>query len=326
MDPTYTKYYKVWSNLIVTTIVPILVLIVCNGSIFIQLRKSRKEMLASRQSSNNSHTTQPTLTVQNSSAGGGLYAPPPAGTIPGAANGSINSTATTPIHVGNHNHRCHSPDYNLAMILAGIVMVFAVCHSFRFFLAFYHVSIVEKTSLCMEEGQKDVIQSWMYVISALNHLMLLVNSSVNFIIYCAVGSRFRQALTASLICFKRRPRGSLGGRTEAGILGNNEGENDHLVLTTQGHATGHHLLSAVVLKNDDHDNKDVNNRSSNLDDFEATEMTYLNGRDSSIRSSTGISPPPILTLTRLYNGGSIVRKQSKVRTTVPTCSSKMTDL
>ena len=48
---------------------------------------------------------------------------------------------------GGSPRHCPSPDYNLAMVLAGIVVVFVVCHSFRFFLAFYHVSIVEKTSL-----------------------------------------------------------------------------------------------------------------------------------------------------------------------------------
>ena len=80
------------------------------------------------------------------------------------------------------------------MILAGIVIVFAVCHFFRFFLAFYHVSIVEKTRLCIENGRESAHPPWLYVISALNHLMLMVNSSVNFIIYCAVGSKFRRAV------------------------------------------------------------------------------------------------------------------------------------
>ena len=82
------------------------------------------------------------------------------------------------------------------MILAGIVVVFAVCHFFRFFLAFYEVSIVEKTKLCIEENGRDskAHPPWIYVISALNHLMLMVNSSVNFIIYCAVGSKFRRAV------------------------------------------------------------------------------------------------------------------------------------
>lgn len=104
------------------------------------------------------------------------------------------------------------PDHNLAMILAGIVMVFAVCHFFRFFLAFYHVSIAERTKLCHEQGQEMGHPPWLYVISALNHLMLMVNSSINFIIYCAVGSKFRQAVMAKLC-----------GRSISGPINNSRG-------------------------------------------------------------------------------------------------------
>ena len=48
-DLNYTHYYKVWSNLIITTIIPITVMAFCNSRIFIELRKSRKEMLSARQ-------------------------------------------------------------------------------------------------------------------------------------------------------------------------------------------------------------------------------------------------------------------------------------
>ena len=40
--------------------------------------------------------------------------------------------------------------------------------------------------------------TWLFAVSAINHLLLMVNSSVNFLIYCAVGSRFRSALTCRI--------------------------------------------------------------------------------------------------------------------------------
>lgn len=43
-NTNYTHYYKVWSNLIVTTVIPLSVLIFCNVGIFVTLRKSRKSM------------------------------------------------------------------------------------------------------------------------------------------------------------------------------------------------------------------------------------------------------------------------------------------
>ena len=129
----------------------------CNVSIFCQMRKSRKEM----QSSRHQRTNQ-----QNNEENGG----------------------------GGKQNQCQSTDYNLAMILAGIVIVFCICHSLRVFLAFYYVSVVERTNQCTEKGEETSHPFRLYIISALNHLMLVVNSSINFIIYCAVGSKFRKVL------------------------------------------------------------------------------------------------------------------------------------
>lgn len=185
-DLTYIHYYKVWCNLIVTAIIPITILVICNGIIFFQLRKSRKEMLASRQANNTALAT--TISTTTTTA---------------AATTTSTGMATS---CGNRTQGCNSPDYSLALILAGIVIVFVVCHSCRFFLAFYHVSVVEKTSLCMEKNKPTQLPSWMYVVAPINHLMLMVNSSVNFIIYCAVGSRFRRALTCRLLTRRSHPR------------------------------------------------------------------------------------------------------------------------
>ena len=54
-DLNYTHYYKVWSNLILTAIIPIVVLVLCNTKIFLELRKNRREMASSRQVFYNPH-------------------------------------------------------------------------------------------------------------------------------------------------------------------------------------------------------------------------------------------------------------------------------
>ncbi|TRY69570.1 hypothetical protein TCAL_07634 [Tigriopus californicus] len=150
-NTNYTHYYKVWSNLIVTTVIPLSVLIFCNVGIFVTLRKSRKSMFGV--------SNQRRQTVQQKNENG------------------------------------------LAIILVGIVLVFMVCHASRFFLAFYHVSVSETTQRCLESEPRNADSEppeWLYIVSAINHLMLMINSSVNFLIYCAVGSRFRNALTCRL--------------------------------------------------------------------------------------------------------------------------------
>ena len=99
-DTWYT--FKVWSNLIVTTILPLIILAVCNCGIFLTLRKSRRSMSAKNGNKNNSNAE--TTTTNNST-----------------------------------NSRQRNNDNSLAFILIGIVMVFMICHSLRFFLAFYQV-------------------------------------------------------------------------------------------------------------------------------------------------------------------------------------------
>jgi hypothetical protein len=71
----------------------------------------------------------------------------------------------------------------------------------------------------------------MYAVSAVNHLMLMFNSSVNFLIYCAVGSRFRSALTCRL-----RSHGS-GSRHHNNARTNNNAT-DGLQLVTLHNGNG----------------------------------------------------------------------------------------
>lgn len=79
-------------------------------------------------------------------------------------------------------------------ILAGIVIMFCICHSLRIFLAFYYVSILDEENPC------DLQPTRMSIMSALNHLLLMVNSSATFIINCAVGAKFRKALK-DMFCY-----------------------------------------------------------------------------------------------------------------------------
>ena len=51
------------------------------------------------------------------------------------------------------------------------------------------VAVAETTRRCMEQGVNAGQPEWLYAVSAVNHLMLMFISPLNFIIYCAVGSR-----------------------------------------------------------------------------------------------------------------------------------------
>jgi len=94
----------------------------------------------------------------------------------------------------------------LAVILIAIVMVFFCCHSLKFFLAFSKVHVTIKNNYCITLGLNPYYPKWMHTVTYLNHFMLVLNSSVNFIIYCLVGGKFRSMLFQSLpLCCRPPP-------------------------------------------------------------------------------------------------------------------------
>eukprot|EP00092_Neocalanus_flemingeri_P038473 GFUD01041884.1.p1 GENE.GFUD01041884.1~~GFUD01041884.1.p1 ORF type:complete len:407 (-),score=61.26 GFUD01041884.1:820-2040(-) len=92
---------------------------------------------------------------------------------------------------------------NLALILITIVVVFLCCQSLKFFLAFYKVHVTTKTLYCDTLGLSPWYPKWMHTVSYINHFMLVLNSSTNFIIYCFVGTRFRKSLLLSFYSHMR---------------------------------------------------------------------------------------------------------------------------
>jgi hypothetical protein len=50
-----------------------------------------------------------------------------------------------------------------------------------------HVTI--QNNYCITLGLNPYYPKWMHTVTYVNHLMLVLNSSVNFIIYCLVGGK-----------------------------------------------------------------------------------------------------------------------------------------
>lgn len=95
-----------------------------------------------------------------------------------------------------------------AMILITIVLTFLFCHTFRLVIQAYEVmhpshSTAEHHGFCMERGRFHVPVAF-YVMLSASHLLLVVNSSINFIIYCCVGKSFRAELQHIATSFCRK--------------------------------------------------------------------------------------------------------------------------
>eukprot|EP00095_Tigriopus_kingsejongensis_P000943 maker-scaffold360_size197209-snap-gene-0.39 protein:Tk00943 transcript:maker-scaffold360_size197209-snap-gene-0.39-mRNA-1 annotation:"fmrfamide receptor-like isoform x1" len=85
-----------------------------------------------------------------------------------------------------------------ALILVSIVLIFLFCHTFRLVIQAYEVthpshSTAEHHDFCSQRGRFHVPVAF-YVMLSASHLLLVVNSSINFLVYCCVGKTFREEL------------------------------------------------------------------------------------------------------------------------------------
>ena len=84
-----------------------------------------------------------------------------------------------------------SSEANLATVLICIVMVFLFCHIPRVILNCTEFFMVEEMFRCPATFSPS---NYNLCLASLNHWLLIVNSSSNFLIYCSMGENFKLAL------------------------------------------------------------------------------------------------------------------------------------
>ena len=85
-----------------------------------------------------------------------------------------------------------------ARVLIVIVITFIFCHSIRIILNFYEMFVdltPQMHSECATAGKSGVAR-WVLIASPFSELMLIVNSSVNMIIYCCLNTVFRRQISS----------------------------------------------------------------------------------------------------------------------------------
>lgn len=80
-------------------------------------------------------------------------------------------------------------DMAMAMLFSVIIACFLLCQSGKFVLNFY-----EMAAIFLGEKKEDPWPLWAFVLTRVSHFLLVVNSSVNFYIYCFRDAKFRCAL------------------------------------------------------------------------------------------------------------------------------------
>ena len=88
----------------------------------------------------------------------------------------------------------NSGSANLAPILFSVVIVFVICNSLRVILNIYDSAVVEEIIECEKSNMGRYSPAWIMCTISVSHLLLMANSSVNFLVYCVAGKRFRSTL------------------------------------------------------------------------------------------------------------------------------------
>ena len=87
---------------------------------------------------------------------------------------------------------------DFARVLIAIVITFILCHSMRIILNLYEMIAAPMLSECASAG-KNGLARWAAIAKPFSKLMLIVNSSVNMIIYCCLNAAFRRQISS---CYK----------------------------------------------------------------------------------------------------------------------------
>ena len=86
----------------------------------------------------------------------------------------------------------YSLHLQVAMMLISVVVVFVICHSIRSVTNTYEFIQIAKY------GSIKYWPSWIQTLVFLNHLALVVNSSINILIYTVKDEKFRNVMLKTL--------------------------------------------------------------------------------------------------------------------------------
>ena len=81
-------------------------------------------------------------------------------------------------------------EINTSFVLLCIVLIFFCCHALRIVVDIHEFSNVENIIRC----DLWLPGYWMQALVPVSHFTMILNSSVNFIVYCLVGHTFRKEM------------------------------------------------------------------------------------------------------------------------------------
>ena len=96
---------------------------------------------------------------------------------------------STTSHISNFTNH----EKEMARVLIGIVIVFVFCHFLRLMINFYE-TIVFRNALACEMAGKNDFPLWGFMSITCSEFLLVLNSSLNIVIYCFINGNFRKKM------------------------------------------------------------------------------------------------------------------------------------
>ena len=93
-------------------------------------------------------------------------------------------------------------DDNLSIVLMLIVVVFLICNLPRLILNMHEITVNQDVNRC-QQTDLGGFPVWSIALGFVSHVLLVFNSSINLLIYCMVGAKFREVFYRSILCMNK---------------------------------------------------------------------------------------------------------------------------
>ena len=127
-------------------------------------------------------------------------------------------------------------EFLLARTMMVLVLVFLILNTPRLILGVIEVTQLKTVEQCYEHGLDYQVSKQTYILDFLARFLVILNSSVNFVIYCLVGSEFRANLYTRRGWRPQKSREQVRGVEENTEWVGEENETDRARIKTERNA------------------------------------------------------------------------------------------
>ena len=114
---------------------------------------------------------------------------------PSIGNVSINSGASRSRSNSARNSISVNQERTLYLTFVCLTITFLVCHLPRIVLNVYEVPMSRRRAICNGLFHRPFYQPrWVIILTSIEKMSLIINSSINFFFYCLVGRAFRHQM------------------------------------------------------------------------------------------------------------------------------------